>query len=94
MCDQVVAIVRQGTQFAVRRRLADLSTPELVAALEAEPASRAVAPQLAPVLTHLDRLRFASHRPAGSEVTHSVAGARRVLRAAEDATRAEARRAS
>jgi hypothetical protein len=94
MCHQLVAIVRQGTEFAVRRRVAELSTPELVAAVEAEPVSRAMAPELAPVLTHLDRLRFAGPGPAATDVTHSVAGARRVLRAAEQATHAQERRAS
>jgi hypothetical protein len=94
MCHQIVSIIRQGTQFAVGRRLEDLSTPEIVAAVDAEPAGRAVAPELGPVLAGLDRLRFASAKPGGPDIAQSVAGARRVLRAAETATHARERRAS
>lgn len=93
-CDVVAAVLREGSQYAAARRLADLSTPELVQAMAASDAGRAVAPELAPVLVDLDGLRFAGRVLEPADVMRSVERARHVLSLAEAATRAEERRAS
>lgn len=93
-CDAVAAVLRQGSQYAAGRPLADLSTSELVEAVAATAPGRDVAPALAPVLTELDALRFAGRAVEATDVGRSVERAREVLRLAEAATRAEERRAS
>lgn len=93
-CDAVAAVLREGSQYAAARRLADLSTTELVEAMTSSDAGRAVAPELAPLLTDLDGLRFAGRVLEAADVTRSVERARHVLTVAEAATRAEERRAS
>lgn len=94
LCHAVAAVLRQGSQYAADRQLADLSTTELVDAVATTGPGRTVAPALAPVLTDLDALRFAGRMVDASEVSRSVERARTVLRVAEAATRAEERRAS
>lgn len=93
-CDAVVAVLREGSQYAAARRLADLSTTELVDAVASTPVGREVAPDLAPVLIDLDGLRFAGRALESGDVTRSIDRARHVLTVAEAATRAEERRAS
>lgn len=93
-CDTVAAVLREGSQYAAARRLVDLSTTELVDAVAATAAGRTVAPELGPVLTDLDGLRFAGRVLEAVDVTRSIERARHVLTVAEAATRAEERRAS
>lgn len=93
-CDTVAAVLREGSQYAAAKRLVDLSTTELVQAMTTTDAGRAVAPELAPVLTDLDGWRFAGRAPAAADVAQAIERARHVLTVAEAATRAEERRAS
>lgn len=93
-CATVVTVLREGSQFAAAGRFPDLSTTEFVAAVAGTGPGREIAPELAPVLTELDTLRFAGPAVAAADVTRTVDRARRVLTMAEAATRAEERRAS